>query len=72
MMKFLHIIAAALLLASCSVRNTADEDPRVLETLDRAGRNSSELRKVLDHYSDNPEKLAAARFLIANMSGHYG
>lgn len=71
-MKFLHIIAAALLLASCSVKNTADEDPRVLETLDRAGRNSSELRKVLDHYSDNPEKLAAARFLIANMSGHYG
>ena len=36
-----------------------------------AGYNRSELEAVLDHYKDDPEKLAAARFLIENMPGHY-
>ena len=35
-----------------------------------AGYNRSELEAVLDHYKDDPEKLAAARFLIENMPGH--
>lgn len=26
---------------------------------------------MLEHYADEPEKLAAARFLIENMPGHY-
>ncbi len=35
-----------------------------------AGSNRGELEKVLAHYRDNPRKLEAARFLIANMPGH--
>lgn len=36
-----------------------------------AGENRHELEKVLEHYSDDAEKLAAAKFLILNMPGHY-
>ncbi|MBP5362438.1 MAG: hypothetical protein J6Y71_05370, partial [Ruminococcus sp.] len=35
-----------------------------------AGNNRGELEAVLEHYKDDPEKLAAARFLIENMPGH--
>lgn len=35
-----------------------------------SGRNRAELERVLEHYRDDPEKLAAARFLICNMPGH--
>lgn len=41
------------------------------EALELAGDNRAELEKVLDHYKEDPEKLAAAEFLIENMSGHY-
>ena len=47
-------------------------DPDYLEqSLQQAGENRSELEKVLDNYKDNPQKLAAARFLIENMPAHY-
>ncbi len=36
-----------------------------------AGDNRSELESVLNHYAKDPEKLAAARFLIENMPEHY-
>ena len=36
-----------------------------------AGKNRSELEKVLLHYQDSAEKLEAAKFLIRNMPGHY-
>ena len=49
--------------------NTSDN--RFSMALDIAGDDRTELETVLDHYSDNPEKLAAARFLIENMPGHY-
>lgn len=39
--------------------------------LDLAGDNRIELEKVIEHYSNDPEKLRAAKFLIANMPGHY-
>ena len=43
-----------------------------LETaLELAGSNRKELESVLDHYKDDPEKLAAAKFLIENMPAHY-
>lgn len=43
-----------------------------LETaLKLAGDNRQEMEKVLDHYRDEPEKLAAAEFLISNMPAHY-
>ena len=43
-------------------------DP-VAAALNAAGKNRAEIRKVLDHYAQDPQKLAAARFLIANMIG---
>jgi hypothetical protein len=39
----------------------------VEKALKYAGDNRPELEAVLDHYKDNPEKLAAAKFLIENM-----
>ncbi|MHC4940531.1 MAG: transglutaminase domain-containing protein [Planctomycetota bacterium] len=39
------------------------------EALVKAGKNRGELEKVLAHFKD-PEKLAAAKFLIENMPGH--
>ena len=36
--------------------------------LNYAGENKEELKKVLEHYKDNPEKLNAAHFLIKNMT----
>ena len=43
---------------------------RIQYTLHQAGENSSELKKVLDHYQNQPEKLRAACFLVANMLTH--
>jgi len=40
------------------------------ESLAQAGANRAELERVLAHYADRPEELAAARFLIENMPGH--
>ena len=43
-------------------------------TLKTAGANKTELKAVLNHYKEtdpNPEKLAAARYLILNMGGHF-
>ena len=39
--------------------------------LNYAGENKEELKKVLEHYKDNPEKLNAAHFLIKNMIGKH-
>lgn len=39
-------------------------------SLDFAGANRAELESVLNHYKDDPEKLAAAEFLIENMPAH--
>ena len=39
-----------------------------------AGDNRSELESVLEHYhtiDNNPEKLAAARYLIEGLPAHY-
>lgn len=68
-MKLKYICIIFLALFSCQTRN------EVLETaLQLAGENRCELEKVLDHYSRTPAdslKLRAAKFLIANMPGHY-
>lgn len=39
--------------------------------LESAGSNRNELETVLAHYNGQPQKLAAARFLIENMPAHY-
>src|SRR5574344_2067274 len=41
------------------------------QVLRQAGDNRPELELVLTHYADEPEKLAVARFLIANLPAHY-
>lgn len=43
----------------------------VKEVLREAGDNRKELTDVLEHYRDEPEKLAAARFLISGLPEHY-
>ena len=58
---------AIIILGGCSKPNG-----RLTEALERAGDNRTELETVLTHYADMPEKQAAARWLIANMPGHYG
>ena len=47
-----------------------NKDYHLHQALDFAGSNRSELESLLNHYKDNPEKLAAARFLIENMPPH--
>ena len=61
--KILFVPLFAFMLSSC--------EDSLDKALRNAGNNRSELEKVLDHYKDDPEKLAAAMFLIENMSGHY-
>lgn len=57
--------APALLLAETPVT-----DAHVTAALAEAGANRAELERVLDHFAKDPQKLIAARFLIANMPGH--
>lgn len=52
--------------ASC---NTENSDIR--QALGMAGDNRQELEAVLEHYRNEPEKLAAARYLIAGLPVHY-
>ena len=62
-----EIAVCVEIISSCS--DSYDRD--IQYALDLAGDNRTELEQVLEHYSDEPEKLAAARFLIENMPGHY-
>lgn len=69
MKKLLSFALTILLLAGCS------EDNRYLrDALKAAGENRTELEAVLEHYrtlDNDPQKLEAAKYLIANMPGHY-
>ena len=67
----LVLIAALILVAftGCS-----REDQYIHYALKAAGKNKSELKSVLKHYrtvDKDPEKLKAAKYLIANMPVHY-
>ena len=59
------VMIVTAIITGCNNRSSLDR------ALELAGENRSELEAVLNHYSDNPEKLAAARFLIENMPAHY-
>lgn len=61
-----------LLLATLLIACTSPDNQRLEKALQFAGNNRDELEKVLTHYANDPEKLAAARFLIMNMPGHTG
>ena len=67
-MSTIFFICLLILLSSC----TFNKDNRLEYALRFAENNRTELEKVLDYYSTDPEKLAAARFLIVNMPYHYG
>ncbi len=56
-----------LLHTACS----SNSEQRLDYALKFAGENRAELEKVLNHYAKDPEKLAAARFLIENMPYHF-
>ncbi len=66
-------IVVLLMTASglCGCHESIRTDRYVEEALELAGDNRGELERVLRHYNGDPLKLEAARFLIANMPGHY-
>lgn len=65
----LYILALICALSACS--RHGGTDAMLDEALEFAGDNRCELERVLDHYSDDPEKLEAAKFLIRNMPHCY-
>ena len=65
--RYLWIISICCIFFSC----TDYQQKRIEYALQQAGENAPELKKVLDHYQHQPEKLKAARFLIANMPAHW-
>ena len=63
---FLNFLFSVCFLSACMSRRSAE----VIEALELAGRNRSELERVLDHYAAceaDSLKLRAAELLIANM-----
>ena len=63
----LVIVFFLFLLMSC----TSQIDKRVETVLSISGANRAELEAVLNHYKYKPQKLKAAKFLIANMRYHH-
>lgn len=70
-MRKISISRITLLLAIFLIACTSPGNLRLEQALQWAGDNRDELEKVLTHYADTPEKLAAARFLIMNMPYHF-
>lgn len=69
MKKFISLVLTIFLFAGCS-----DESRLLREALKAAGDNRAELETVLDYYKhvdNDPQKFAAAKYLIANMPAHY-
>lgn len=69
MKKLLSLVLIILLFAGCS-----DENRLLRDALKAAGENRLELETVLNHYKtidNDPQKLAAAKYLISNMPAHY-
>ena len=60
----IYTVAISITVLSCGKKHTNEYLDYALRA---AGYNRSELETVLEHYKDDPEKLAAARFLIENM-----
>ena len=72
---FVSILSGCSYLGIYTIKTVTENIPekyqkRVIETIEASGKNKKELKKVLYHYKDNPQKLEAASFLIANMKGH--
>lgn len=70
--KSIYALFASFLLVAFSV--CSEDDLYLRYALKAAGKNKSELKAVLKHYrtvDKDPEKLKAAKYLIANMPAHY-
>ena len=70
--RSIYALFATLTLVAFS--GCSKDDYYLHYALKAAGENKSELKAVLKHYrtvDKDPEKLKAAKFLIANMPGHY-
>jgi hypothetical protein len=53
------------------IATNCTKSPDMLEkALELSAHNRAELKKVLQHYENEPLKLKAAQFLISNMAGH--
>lgn len=57
--------------AGCSNRQSAESDGNLDLVCQSAKKNQEEIRKVIRHYSSDPLKSKAVRFLIANMVDQY-
>ena len=66
MKQLIIYITIIVLTSSCS----PDKGNRLEYALRFAENNRGELEKVLDHYYDNPEKQAAARFIMVIKVGN--
>jgi hypothetical protein len=60
------LLLVTLLMPSCNSDSTY-----LRYALRQAGDNRAQLEAVLEHYKDDPEKYAAACYLIENMPAHY-
>ena len=72
-MKTFPILCLAYM-AACCISCTNQQKLQIKNTLKQAETNAAALETVLRHYEEeDPDelKLEAARFLIANMNGHY-
>ena len=70
--KSIYALFATLTLVAFS--GCSKDDIYLHYALKAAGKNKTELKAVLEHYSTvdkDPEKLKAAKYLIANMPAHY-
>lgn len=66
MNRTLPVILLLALFLSCS----SQLDEQLDYALELAKDNRPELKKVIEHYADSPQKQEAARWIIANMPGH--
>ena len=70
--KSIYALFATLTLVAFS--GCSKDDLYLHYALKAAGKNKTELKAVLKHYrtvDKDPEKLKAAKYLIANMPAHY-
>lgn len=71
MMYYVDNILKKYLFVSFLLLNVACSDPNVNHTLKQSGKNRIELEHFLSHYTQDAEKVKAARFLIAGMRNKF-
>lgn len=72
--QFKHKYTLIVLLLLFLFSGCSDIPPKVKDTLNKAGNNATELKKVIEHYKalGDDEKLEAAYFLLKDMKYKYG